>query len=64
MYICLCRGVNDRAIRAAIAAGARTRDEVILRTSAGSRCGGCWPALEELLADAADEHGIEHNRVA
>ena len=62
MYICLCRGVNDRTIRAAIAAGARTRDEVILRTSAGSRCGGCWPALEELLADV--EQNIEHNRVA
>ena len=50
MYICHCRAVTDATIEAAIASGAGTIDEVARRCGAGSRCGGCWPALEELLA--------------
>ena len=52
MYICACRAVTDRTIRAAIAAGATTIEEIAARCSAGSQCGGCWPALRELLAEA------------
>ncbi len=50
MYICHCRAVTDATIEAAIASGAVTLDEVARRCGAGSRCGGCWPALEALLA--------------
>lgn len=50
MLICHCRAVNDRAIRDAIAAGAREPEELALGCGAGSRCGGCVPALLELLA--------------
>ena len=52
MFVCSCRAVTDRTIRAAIASGARTIDDVAARCGAGERCGGCWPALAELL----DEH--------
>ena len=51
MYICHCRAVTDRAIRGAIEAGAADRTEVARHCGAGSRCGGCWPALEALLAE-------------
>ena len=53
MYVCSCRAVTDRTVKAAIASGARTIDQVAERCGAGGRCGGCWPALTELLDDAA-----------
>jgi bacterioferritin-associated ferredoxin len=49
MYVCQCRAVTDRAVRAAIDRGARTIEDLARCSSAGSRCGGCWPALAELL---------------
>ena len=59
MFVCSCRAVTDRTVRAAIASGARSVDDVAARCGAGSRCGGCWPALAELL----DEHrGADEQR--
>ena len=58
MFVCSCKGVTDRTIRAAIASGAQTIDEVADRCGAGARCGGCWPALSELL----DAHGASDDR--
>lgn len=49
MLVCSCNVVSERTVRAAVASGARTIDEVAARCGAGSRCGGCWPALAELL---------------
>lgn len=50
MYVCHCRGVTDRTVRAAVASGATTLEELARRCTAGARCGGCRPALEDLLA--------------
>lgn len=52
MYICHCRAVTDRAIRAAVDSGAQDPAEVSQRCGAGTRCGGCLPALHALLAEA------------
>lgn len=38
-------------MRAAVAAGARTVDDVVARCGAGGRCGGCRPLVAELLAE-------------
>jgi bacterioferritin-associated ferredoxin len=51
MWVCLCKGVTDRQIRAAIAAGARTPVEISARCRAGTGCGGCEPELCRLLHD-------------
>lgn len=51
MYICHCRGVTDRTIRAAVASGAGSVEQVAARCGAGADCGGCHPALEELLEE-------------
>jgi bacterioferritin-associated ferredoxin len=48
--------VTDRAIRAAIDGGARSIEDIARRCSAGSRCGGCWPKIDELLAEYESEH--------
>jgi bacterioferritin-associated ferredoxin len=54
VVLCHCEVVSDRAVQAAIAAGAGDLDAIADRCEgAGARCGGCVPALEELLADAA-----------
>ena len=52
MYLCSCRAVTDRTIAAAIAAGARTPQDIAQLCGAGSKCGGCWPALSALLRKA------------
>lgn len=66
MFVCLCEGVSDRAIRAAIAAGAHTVDELGEACGAGTGCGGCVHYLEEMLepvpaasdtADTAETNG-------
>ena len=49
MYVCSCEAVTDRTVNAAIAAGARTPADLAGLCSAGSRCGGCWPTLVEMI---------------
>lgn len=51
MIVCSCRAVSDRTVRAAIASGAETVDEVAARCGAGEQCGSCWPSLARLLDD-------------
>ena len=50
MYACACKAVTDRTVRAAIASGARSVEDVTRRCGAGGECGGCVPLLEELLS--------------
>lgn len=49
MFVCHCRGITDRTIGAAVAAGARSVEEIGRRCGAGVDCGGCIPALARLL---------------
>lgn len=50
MVVCHCREVTDRCIAAAIEGGARDSAALARRCGAGGACGGCLPALRELLA--------------
>jgi bacterioferritin-associated ferredoxin len=50
MIVCHCRALSDRAIRAAIEAGA-DEDDLAQQCGAGGKCGGCRPALRRLLAE-------------
>lgn len=50
MYVCLCNGVSDRAVRKAIRRGATTVNDIGDRCGAGLGCGGCRSELEALLA--------------
>ena len=60
MYVCLCRGVTDRKIRAAIAAGASALAEVGEATGAGIECGTCHPGILELLREAKEPDRPAH----
>jgi bacterioferritin-associated ferredoxin len=46
MIVCVCRRVSDRAVDAAVAAGARDLEAISRATGAGSDCGCCRDALE------------------
>ena len=49
MIICQCNGVSDRAIRKAVRDGASSRNEVVQSCMAGTACGGCVPAIDEII---------------
>jgi bacterioferritin-associated ferredoxin len=57
MVVCSCRAVTDRTVRAALAGGARTVDELAGLCAAATGCGGCSPTLERLIADYARADG-------
>lgn len=50
MIVCHCHAIRSREIEDVIARGARTTSEVARACRAGQRCGGCRPAIAELIA--------------
>jgi len=54
VYVCHCRVVNDRHIRATIDAGASTPAQVARACGAGATCGGCVPLIRRLLSEQAE----------
>lgn len=57
MVVCLCKGVNDRKIRALVEGGAQTLREVVRSCQAGSDCGACLCQVKELIDQARQEQG-------
>lgn len=55
MIVCHCQGVSDRVIRESVQKGARTHREVALACGAGRRCGGCRPAVADVIAAECGE---------
>ena len=57
MYVCICNGVTERAVRQAASEGVRTLSELTRRTGCAGTCGGCADYAEQILHE-------EHGRVA
>ncbi len=51
MYVCICHGITDRAIREARARGVASIEELGAETGCGSTCGSCRPLASQILAD-------------
>ena len=51
MLVCHCNGVSDRKIRKAVRKGAGSIREVAQMSGAGACCGGCRPAVRDILED-------------
>jgi bacterioferritin-associated ferredoxin len=60
VLICHCKAVNEATIRCTILAGAREPADVARACGAGSECGGCMPALLELLDELDDRRQTGH----
>ena len=52
MLVCHCRVVSERAVDAAISAGARDARSVVRATHAGTGCGGCLSSLRARIEQA------------
>jgi bacterioferritin-associated ferredoxin len=53
LIVCHCQGVSDRSIREAVREGARTVGQVARACRAGRMCGGCRPAICEIISREA-----------
>lgn len=53
MYVCLCHGVTEGAIREAVGEGVRTLRELSFKTGCGTRCGSCVELAKSLLLEHA-----------
>jgi bacterioferritin-associated ferredoxin len=49
VIVCHCQGINDRSIRAAVRAGARSFGQVDRACEAGGACGGCRAEILEII---------------
>ena len=65
MIVCHCHVVNDKAVAAAVGAGARTLSEVCRATGAGRDCGACVFSVRSLRsASSACKRSIKGNNKA
>lgn len=60
MIVCVCKAVNDRAIRRAVAEGHDTFDELQFELGVGTQCGKCVESVCEVLFDASVETRVQH----
>jgi bacterioferritin-associated ferredoxin len=49
VLVCHCQAVCDREIRAAVRSGACSLRQVARACGAGRSCGGCRPAIHEII---------------
>ena len=52
MIVCVCQSVSDRRLRAAIADGAASFDELQFELGVATCCGKCAESVCEVLAEA------------
>lgn len=52
MIVCHCKGISDRDLRHAVAAGATSRRKLARTCGVGAVCGGCRPVIDEILGEA------------
>jgi len=60
MFVCVCNGITERQIRAAIEDGARTVQELGARLGVASGCGCCSEFAADLISAArqSDTHAV------
>lgn len=60
MILCHCAVVSHTDVEDAVAEGACSLREVLVRTRAGRDCGGCLPLVRERAALALRQSGSSH----
>jgi bacterioferritin-associated ferredoxin len=59
MIICHCLGVTERRIRLIARSGGCTRERVADMCGAGGCCGGCQPAIDDIIGQEQPGPSIE-----
>jgi bacterioferritin-associated ferredoxin len=57
MYVCLCHGLRDRDLTAAVEDGADTFERLQARTGVSTCCRTCEPTAREVLDEALARRG-------
>ena len=57
MYVCLCNGITDTQIRAAVEGGASSLRQLRAGLGVASQCGQCQCLAGEIISEALDETG-------
>jgi bacterioferritin-associated ferredoxin len=52
MYVCICKGITDTQIRAAIEAGASSLRELHRALGVASQCGKCGELARDIVRDS------------
>jgi bacterioferritin-associated ferredoxin len=52
MYVCICKGITDTQIRAAIEAGASSMRELRNTLGVASQCGKCGVLARDIVRDS------------
>jgi bacterioferritin-associated ferredoxin len=55
MYVCVCLAVTEAEVRAAIEAGATTREVVTSHCRAGGDCGACHGMINQMIEDHLED---------
>jgi bacterioferritin-associated ferredoxin len=55
MYVCVCKGITDRQIKAAIADGASSLGQLRKALGVATQCGKCSVMTREILDDVLNE---------
>ena len=59
MYVCLCKGITDTQIRAAIQDGANSFKEVRKALGVASQCGKCGILTREIVRASMQDNSNE-----
>ena len=59
MYICICKGVTDTAIREAVCQGAKRVKDLKACLGVSTQCGICAAYAQEVLEQELLEQGIQ-----
>ncbi|NQX87031.1 MAG: bacterioferritin-associated ferredoxin [Halioglobus sp.] len=62
MYVCLCNGITDTQIRAAIQKGASSLKDVRKTLGVANQCGKCGIQTREILREAQFDTVSEQDR--
>lgn len=58
MYVCVCKGITDRQIKAAIDNGANSLGQLRKALGVASQCGKCSAMTREILEETLNETPI------
>ena len=67
MIVCVCKSVSDRKIRAAIAEGVDSFDELQFELGIATSCGKCEECVRDVMAQCGvceSRRGVEHSHAS
>jgi bacterioferritin-associated ferredoxin len=59
MYVCICNGITERQVKAAVAAGAKRWPDVHRHHGCRAQCGSCGPEIVGYIRASAEEEGAD-----